>query len=270
MKRTLLAGLAFAVACGGGGDTGAAGGGEQAAMTTEAAGPMGTATISGTVKFAGKAPANPKIDMAEEPQCKEKYTTTQPTQLVTVVGPGGGLANVFVYVKSGLAADAKYTAPTAPFVIDQDACLYHPRVLGIMVSQPLEIRNSDPLLHNIKAKPTANRPFNISQPAAGMKTTRTFAAPEVMVPLECNVHGWMQAYVGVMAHPFYAVSGSDGSFSIGKLPAGTYTIEAWHEKHGTQTATVTVTEGGTMTQNFSFAATAASATDARTLTLAAR
>lgn len=256
MKRTLLAGLLMAAACGGGekGAPAAGGGGEHAAVTTEASGPMGQATISGTIKFTGTAPANPAIDMAEEPQCKEKYTSGPPHQLITVVGADGGLANVFVYVKSGLPADATYTAPTAPVEIDQDGCLYHPRVLGIMVNQPLEIHNSDPLLHNIKAKPVDNRPFNISQPAAGMQTTRTFSAPEVMIPLECNVHGWMQAYVGVLAHPFYSVSGSDGSYSIGKLPAGTYTIEAWHEKYGTQTATVTVADAETKTQNFTFAA----------------
>jgi hypothetical protein len=253
MKRTLLAGLLVAVACGGGDKAAPAGGGDHAAMTTEASGPMGQGTITGTISFTGKAAANPSIDMAEEPQCKEKYTT-KPMQPISVVGPKGGLANVFVYVKSGLPDGATYTAPTAPVVIDQDGCLYQPRVLGVMANQPLEIHNSDPLLHNIKAKPTANRPFNISQPAAGMKTTRSFSAPEVMVPLECNVHGWMQAYVGVTANPFYAVSGSDGSFSIDKLPAGTYTVEAWHEKYGTQTATVTVADAGSATQNFTFSA----------------
>jgi plastocyanin len=192
--------------------------------------------------------------MAEEPECADDYTTGRPVQEITMVGPDGGLANVFVHVTEGLPAGATYTAGNEPAVIDQHSCKYTPRVLGIMPGQPLEIRNSDPLLHNIKAKPTANRPFNISQPAAGMKTTRTFNTAEVMVPLECNVHGWMNAYVGVKAHPFFAVSGSDGSFTIANLPAGTYTIEAWHEKYGTQTATVTVADGEAKTQAFTFAA----------------
>src|SRR5438876_185322 len=105
----------------------------------------------------------------------------------------------------------------------------------------------------VRGKGVKNRPFNISQPTA-MTSTRTFSAPEVMVPLECNVHGWMQAYLGVLPHPFYAVTGADGSFTIKGLPPGTYTIEAWHEKYGTQTATVTVAGTESKTQDFTFAA----------------
>jgi plastocyanin len=213
---------------------------------------QGGGTVTGRVKFTGAKPANAKIDMAEEPECKKKHTT-QPTAETAVIGANGALANVFVYVKSGLPAGAKYPAPSTPVVIDQDGCHYTPHVIGIQVGQTLEIRNSDPVLHNIKAKGTKNRPFNISQPTAGMKTNRTFSAPEVMVPLECNVHGWMNAFVGVQPHPFFAVSGTDGSFTIKGLPAGTYTIEAWHEKFGTQTATVTIAGTESKTQEFTFA-----------------
>ncbi|HEV8264097.1 MAG TPA: carboxypeptidase regulatory-like domain-containing protein [Gemmatimonadales bacterium] len=216
------------------------------------AAPQG-ASVTGRVRFTGTKPTNPRIDMSEEAACKNKYTTP-PTAETAVVNANGTLANVFVYVKTGLPADAKYQAPATPVVIDQEGCRYHPHVLGIMVGQNLEIRNSDPVLHNIKAKATKNRPFNVSQPSAGMKTMRTFSAPEVMVALECNVHGWMNAFLGVLPHPFYAVTGTDGSFSIKGLPAGTYTIEAWHEKYGTQTATVTVTGTGAKTQDFTFAA----------------
>lgn len=208
-------------------------------------------TVSGSVKFVGAAPKNPTIDMSEEPQCAADYKTP-PSDPIVVVNPNGTLANVFVYVKSGLPADAKYPTPTTPVVIDQKGCEYHPRVFGIMVNQPLEIRNSDPLLHNIKTRSKQNRPFNISQPTAGMTLTKSFATPEVMLPFECNVHGWMHAYAGVLDHPFFAVTGSDGSFSIKGLPPGTYTIEAWHEKYGTQTATVTVTATGTATADFSY------------------
>jgi hypothetical protein len=125
-----------------------------------------------------------------------------------------------------------YPVPATPVVIDQKGCMYHPRVLGIIVGQPLKIRNSDPLLHNIKAMGKANRPFNISQPAAGMTTDRSFTTPEVMLPFECNVHGWMHAWAGVMPYPFFSARGADGRFTIKNLPAGTYTIEAWHEKYG--------------------------------------
>jgi len=210
-------------------------------------------TVTGKVKFVGKAPANPSIDMSEEPKCKAKYTTT-PQEQVVMANKNGTLGNVFVYVKTGLAADAKYPAPTTPVEIDQSGCTYHPRTLGIMVGQNLDIKNSDPLLHNIKALGKKNRPLNISQPTAGMKTTRTFTAAEVPLAVECNVHGWMHAYIGVLPHPFFASTGAEGTFSITGLPAGTYTLEAWHEKYGVQTATVTVTGSDTKTADFTFTA----------------
>ncbi len=212
------------------------------------------ATISGKVKFTGARPTNPKIDMSEEAACKAKYATP-PTEEKVVVNANGTLANVFVYVKAGLPAGATYPAPTTPVTLDQNGCRYHPHVLGIQVGQSLNIKNSDPLLHNIKAKAVKNRPFNVSQPnLTATPTVRTFNAPEVMVPLECNVHGWMNAWLGVLPHPFFAVTGADGSFSIKGLPPGTYAIEAWHEKYGTQTATVTVAGAAPKTQDFTFAA----------------
>jgi hypothetical protein len=209
------------------------------------------AAVSGTVKFTGAAPANPKIDMAEEPSCQSQHAG-QPVDPEVVVN-GGGLGNVFVYVTSGLPAK-KTPAPKTSAVIDQQGCLYHPRVLGLMAGQPLEIRNSDGVLHNIKAVPKKNRGFNISQPVKGMKTTRTFNAAEPAVPFECNVHGWMHARVFVMDNPYFAVTDEKGAFSIAGLPPGTYTLEAWHEKLGTRTATVTVPATGNATATFTFAA----------------
>ena len=210
-------------------------------------------TITGKIKFTGTAPRNPVIDMSEEAACKAKYPTP-PTQENVVAGPANALSNVFVYVSAGVPASQTFPAPATAVVLDQNGCRYHPHVFGIMVGQPLEILNSDPVLHNIKAIAKKNRPFNVSQPNAGMKTSRTFSTPEVMVNLECNVHGWMHAYLGVRPDPFYAVSGTDGSFSIKGLPPGTYTIEAWHEKFGTQTATVTIAGTESKTANFTFAA----------------
>jgi plastocyanin len=202
------------------------------------------------MSFSGTAPENPTIDMAEEAECREKHADIPRDPQVVVTD--GMLADVFVYVKSGLPEGAAFTAPSTPAVLDQDGCLYRPRVLGVMVGQDLEIRNSDPLQHNVKAVPANQRGFNISQPRAGMTTTRSFSAPEVMVPLECNVHGWMNAYVGVLEHPYFATSGEDGSFSITGLPDGTYELEAWHEKFGTQTVSVTVSGGGAATAEFAF------------------
>ena len=248
--RAVLLGLIFAALACGGDDAASDATQEQSGPSGEAAGPTGNATINGQVAFTGTAPTNPAIDMAEEPRCREKHGS-QPRDPEFVVN-NGRLGNVFVHVKSGLPGNARYRAPQEAVVLDQDGCIYQPRVFGVMAGQPIEIQNSDPVLHNIKAVPTKNRGFNISQPTEGMKTTRTFNTPETMVPLECNVHGWMNAFAGVTSHPFFAVTGEDGSFTIRNLPAGTYELEAWHEKLGTKTTTVTVPEGGSVDARFSF------------------
>ena len=219
-----------------------------------AAAPAGGGTISGTVSFTGTPPANPTIDMSEEPACAQKHVggARDPQVVVT----DGKLANVFVFVKSGLPAGRTYPVPSSAAVLDQHGCLYDPRNFGVMIGQQLEIKNSDPVLHNIKAVPTKNRGFNISQPSQGMTTRRTFATEEVGVPLQCNVHGWMHATANVLTHPFFATSGRDGSFTIRGLPAGTYELEARHEKLGTRTLSVTVPEGGAATAAITFAAAA--------------
>jgi len=258
MRRTMLGAVVLAAGIWGcGGNKGNASAGSSTGAVAQAggsgsgaAGPTGNAAVSGVIHFTGTAPANPKIDMSQESVCAGKYTTP-PTDPQFVVADGK-LGNVFVYVKSGLPAGATYPAPSTPVEIDQRGCLYHPRVFGVQVDQDILIKNDDAVLHNIKAVPTTNRGFNISQPSAGMTSKRKFSSQEVMVPLECNVHGWMHAWVGVLPHPFFSTSGADGSFSIKNLPAGTYTIEAWHEKLGTQTQTVTVGAGETKTADFTF------------------
>ena len=143
--------------------------------------------------------------------------------------------------------------------VDQKECRYHPHVFGVQVGQPLEILNSDPTLHNIHAVAKNNREFNNGQPLQNMKTTHTFTAPEVMVPFKCDVHGWMNAFVGVLNHPYFAVTDAAGTFNLKTLPAGTYTIEAWHEKLGTMTQTVTIGAKETKDIAFTFKAPAASA-----------
>ena len=148
-----------------------------------------------------------------------------------MVGPGNGLQNAFVYVKDGLG-DRTFQAPKTPVVLDQRGCKYIPHVFGAQVGQPVIILNSDPTLHNVHAVPKANTEFNFGQSIKGMKTTRMFDKPEVMVPFRCDVHGWMAAYGGIVSHPFFAVTKADGSFEIKGLPAGTYTLEVWHERLG--------------------------------------
>lgn len=248
MRRTWIAmGIALTYACGGGGESG---GGEAAESGAQAAvAPLGSGTITGTVMFEGSAPANPTIDMSEEPSCAGAYGG-QPTDPVVVVSDGR-LANVFVRVTGGLPAGPYPTPATKPEV-DQEGCLYHPRVLGVMAGQAITILNSDSLLHNIKAVPTQNRGFNVSQPRAGMSREQVFTEPEIMVPLECNVHGWMKAYVGVVAHPYFATSAGDGTFTIGGLPPGTYQLEAWHESLGTKTGEVTIGPDGTGSVTFTY------------------
>lgn len=245
--------LAGAVAAcgGGGGDAGETGG--ETAGGGEAAAPVANAgTINGTINLAGMAPANPPIDMSAEPECAAKHPNGATTN--EVVASNGKLANVFVYLKEGVTGS--HPAPSDQVVIDQQGCEYMPHVTGAVVGQPVVFRNSDGLLHNVKATPQNNRPFNISQPTNMDSSPQRFSQAEVMIPVQCDVHGWMQMYVGVVAHPYFAVSGADGNFTISNVPPGTYTLEAWHEKYGVKTAQVTVDPNGTATVTFDYDASA--------------
>jgi hypothetical protein len=250
MKRIVACAALLALACGGKDEAASSNEGTQSA--TKASGPQGNAAVSGTISFTGTPPANPPIDMSEEAACKAKHPggVTDPQ----IVVKDGKVANVFVYVKSGLPANATYAAPAGDVTIDQEGCLYKPRVMGVMAGQNFDIKNSDPVLHNIKAVPKINRGFNISQPTSGMVSKRKFDRPEQMIPLQCNVHSWMHASLGVMNHPFFATTGEDGKFEIKGLPPGTYVIEAWHEKLGPKTMTVTVGDGETKTADFNYTA----------------
>jgi plastocyanin len=214
------------------------------------------ATIKGKVTVDGTVPANAAIKMNADPYCLTVNKTAQ-TQETYMVGKAGELGNVFVYIQDGLG-DRTFAAPTDPVVIDQQNCRYHPHVMGLMVGQPLQILNSDGTLHNIHAIPTKNAEFNTGQPIKGMKTDHIFTAAETMVPFKCDVHGWMNAYAGVLPHPYFAVTGEDGTFTIKNLPPGEYTVAAWHEKLGTQTAKITVAAKDEKESNFTFKAPAAS------------
>ena len=224
--------------------------GTVASTATEAKAAAGSAAISGKITLEGTAPARQKIQMAADPVCLQQHSEAVFSE--EVVSNNGALQNVFVYVKEGVTGN--FPAPKEAVVIDQQGCTYHPHVFGIQVGQLLEIRNSDSTLHNINAQPTGNKRFNVAQPVKGMKTMKTFDQPEVMVPFKCNVHPWMSAYGGVVNHPFFAVSDANGAISISGLPAGTYAVEAWHEKLGTQTQSVTVKDGETKSISFTFKA----------------
>jgi len=241
--------IGSAVACGGGTETPPAGAPGAAAVD-----PATAATITGRVVVEGAVPKPEPITMAGDPVC-----ATSGAALMTesfVVGAENGLENVIVSVKSGLGTRA-FPAPGAAVVLDQKGCHYTPHVVAVQVGQPLEIVNSDDTLHNVHAVPKLNEEFNIGQPIKGMKSTFNtpkdpFRAREIAILLKCDVHEWMNAYVGVVEHPFFAVTSGGGRFSLTGLPPGTYDIEAWHEKLGTQTQTVTVGEKDTKDIGFAF------------------
>ncbi len=227
--------------CGGGSQPASTPAGEPApsAPAASAVDPATAATVAGKVAVEGALPANQPIRMNADPACVAA-NQGKPGVQETFVGEAGGLGNVFVYVQSGLSGT--FPAPTTAVVFDQTGCHYVPHVFGVQVGQPIEIVNSDSTLHNIHATPKTNAEFNTAQPIKGMKTTHTFTAREadVVVPFKCDVHGWMNAYAGVLDHPYFAVTKPDGSFSIPNLPPGTYKLAAWHERLGSQTIDVTV------------------------------
>lgn len=201
--------------------------------------PSTTAIVRGQVQLDGTPPSAELIRLDADPKCV-KLTQGQEYHTEDIVmGPGNTLRNAFVYVKDGVPPRL-YPVPSEPVVLDQQKCRYVPRVLGIRVGQQLAIRNSDPLLHNVRAEGQVNRPFDVGTPIQGMEVKRTFSTREVMVPVKCNVHAWMHAFIGVVEHPFFAVTGEDGRFTIPSLPPGTYTVEVWHERLGTQTQQITV------------------------------
>jgi plastocyanin len=200
--------------------------------------PGGRATLSGRVLLAGAAPAAESIDMSSEPFCRDAQRTRARSQGRIQVGQDNGLAGVVVYVKnapvtSRTAAQAGGDTRTA--VLDQVACMYEPRVLALRVGQPLVVRNSDNLLHNVHVKPTRNPPFNLGQPRAGIEARRTFHTQELGIAVKCDVHDWMEASIAVFEHGFFTVTNADGRFIISDLPAGQYELEAWHPVLGVRT-----------------------------------
>jgi hypothetical protein len=235
------------IGCGGAGEGGEDASESPSADAGPAIDPAQAATISGTVNYGGQAEVE-QIDMSAEPDCAAKHSGGATRKIVDV--NGGKLRNVFVYVKEGLPQRSWPAGGDAP-VLDQEGCEYRPHVLGVRAGQDFVIKNSDGLLHNVNAKPKTNRGFNVGQPTT-METKKQFSQAEVMVPVTCEVHGWMQSYIAVVDHPYYAVTNDDGSFSIQGLPPGTYTVEAWHEKLGTKTVQVTVAAQETKQADFTF------------------
>ncbi len=213
-------------------------------------------SISGTVVYEGRVPTLRPLTMDADPACAKMHTKPVPNEML-VLGSGNTMANILVWVSKGLPAGKTWPVPKTPVTLDQKGCQYVPHVMGIMVCQTYRILNSDGILHNVHALPKINKAFNRAMPPTVKEATATFDKEEAIFQIKCDVHPWMSAYVGVFTHPFFSVTGTDGKYTISGLDPGTYEITAWHERLGTQTASVTVGANEAKTQNFKFVAPAA-------------
>jgi plastocyanin len=258
MRNYLLAaGLASALAlagCGGGEKTEAPKSAEAPAAGAAAGGgatpdEANGGTITGKVAFDGTAPTMKTLDMSATAYCEKAHQGKPVKSEEVVVNPNGTLKNAFVWIKSGLP-DKNWQVPANAVTIDQAGCMYSPHVIGVMTGQNIDIKSSDQTNHNIHPMPQGNQEWNETQPPGSPDKTKSFARQEVMIPVKCNIHPWMRSYIGVVAHPFFAVTGGDGTYTIKGLPPGTYTIQVWHEKYGTQDQQVTVGAKESKTQDF--------------------
>jgi plastocyanin len=211
-------------------------------------------SVTGSVTLDGKAPAAKPINMSAEPYCQKAHSTpVVPPEVV--VGDKGQLANVVIFVKDGLG-DYMFHTPADPVTLNQQGCMYDPHVIALMAGQTLSVKNSDQTTHNIHPMPKDNRDWNKSQAPGAAPIDDSFARAELAIPVKCNVHPWMKSYVFVFKHPYYAVTGKDGKFELKGLPPGTYTVEAWQEKYGSQDQTVTIGAKESKAVTFTFKAAA--------------
>lgn len=212
--------------------------------------PSTAGSISGTVKLDGPPPAFKPIDMSAEAACVQANPLAVVPPIV-VTGPQGALANVVVFVKSGLGA-YRFDIPALPVALDQKGCMYDPRILAVMTGQPFEVHNEDQTIHNVHPMPRVNRPWNKSEPIGDPPIEANFTKPELAIPIACNIHPWMRAYMFVFAHPYFAITRRTGAFTLKGIPPGTYTIEAWQERFGTEDQTVSLGPKESKTLDFVF------------------
>lgn len=217
---------------------------------------LAAATVTGVITFDGKAPTLRPLAMDADPACAKKHSAPVANEML-VLGSGNTMANILVFVSKGLPAGKTWPVPKTPVTLDQNGCQYKPHVMGIMVGQTYKILNSDGVLHNIHTLPKVNAAFNKGMPPTLKEATTVFNKPEDVFHIKCDVHPWMSAYMAVFTHPFFSATSTDGKFTISGLDPGTYEITAWHERLGTQTASVTVAGSETKTQNFKFTMPAA-------------
>jgi plastocyanin len=225
------------------------------ATATKQVDPSTAASVSGVVKLDGMPPKMKLINMAAEPACAKEHATPVMTEDV-VPGENGTLQNVVVYLK-GDFSQYSFPIPETPVIIDQKGCQYQPHVLALMAGQQFTVDNSDPVTHNIHPVPVDNREWNQSQPPNAAPINQTFARPEIAIPVKCNIHPWMKAYIAVLANPYFRVTGKDGTFAITNIPPGTYTLTAWHEIYGTSEQMVTIGPKESKTLSITFKVPAA-------------
>jgi len=211
-----------------------------------------TGTITGRVRLMSAAPASPIIRMGADPLCSRANAGKRLTQEIVLRSADGGLANAFVDLQGAFPATPVPAAPVTPVTIEQRGCIFVPRVVGIRVGQTLQVTNSDPTGHNVHSLSTRGNAFNVSQPLTGMKSTFPLKNADVVMRIKCDIHSWMVSYVGVVAHPYFGVSGENGTFRITGVPAGRHAIRVWHERYGRLTATVEVKAGATATVDFAY------------------
>lgn len=208
-------------------------------------------TVTGIIKYEGPK-AKPKfIDMSSDPTCANAHKGGKVLDESLLVDKSGDLANAFVYISKGLEGKT-FATPTDTVKIDQSGCWFKPRVLGLQAGQTLDIVNSDPVTHNIHPMPHDNREWNHSQGPGDPPMHRKFTKAEVMIPVKCNIHDWMHAFIGVVDHPYFAVTGDDGTFKLPNLPPGTYTVTAWHENMEPVETSVTIAASGKAEANLTF------------------
>jgi plastocyanin len=207
----------------------------------------GAASVKGVVKFEGTVPKSKLISMSADPSCAKQHPSPVFADEV-MTDSKGDLQNVIVFVSEGLG-DRTFDAPTEPVVVEQKGCMYMPHVLAMRANQTLHLVNDDSTSHNIHPTPANNREWNKAE-LPGSTMDETFSRPEIAIPVKCNIHPWMRGYIAVFKHPYFVVTGKDGSFDLSNLPPGTYTIEAWHEKLGTATQKITI--GASETKNLDF------------------
>jgi len=214
-----------------------------------ASGQGGTGTIVGHVRYMGPTPVTPVLRMGADPRCNKLYVGKRPTAPTFVVGAEGAFANVLVNVDGSFPTAA---VPTTPVVLNQKDCMYVPRELGARIGQTLQVTNEDPTDHNVHSLSKAGNDFNRTQLVNGKPFDVPLKAGELL-RITCDNHTWMTAYIGIFDNPYFAVSGTDGSFTIANVPAGKQSVKAWHEVMGVQTQMVDVQAGKMTTVDFTFA-----------------